>query len=141
MLKTITEAAAFTGFKMAWFSRHQPTVQQQCAFMCLQDVTGDDGYPSQGLSTCHISSVNMVFPATSEAAAREIVAHAVEIGADCVGGVFPSHVAISLHEACKEVGLPLIIPVSVPAPAVEGEVRGGGFVHSHLELFGADMVD
>jgi hypothetical protein len=48
-----------------------------------------------------------------------------------VAGVFPAHVAVAISQL--GVGVPVFVPVSVPAPAAEGETRGGGFVHSHWE--------
>jgi hypothetical protein len=84
-----------------------------------------------------VVSENMTFPARGEAAAEVIMAKAKQVGAEFVAGVFPAHVAVSLREVLGEEDNPLFLlcPVAVPAAAKEGEVRGGGFVHSHWELF------
>ena len=60
-------------------------------------------------------------------------------------GVFPAHIAAAVvqqwhgPDSLENIQfwdrVCLGIPVAIPAPAKEGEIRGGGFVHSHWEFF------
>jgi hypothetical protein len=93
-------------------------------------MTGEDGYPSQAIAPLKVEAVNMVFPANGEEAAAVILAAAATASCDVIAGVFPAHVAVELYRA----GARLAMPVALPAPAKEGEVRGGGFVHDHWEF-------
>jgi len=108
----------------------------------LDDLTKTFGKDTFGEDTeLNISSANVTFPAEGKKAAEEIVrmipekvsgVHSIEV----VCGVFPAHVALSLVKMRDDNGpvFNVLIPVSVPAPAVEGEVRGGGFLHHHWEF-------
>lgn len=57
----------------------------------------------------------------------------------CIAAVLPGHITAALAHASHTNGrtpapmCPVMVPVSLPAPAKEGEARGGGFVHSHWE--------
>jgi hypothetical protein len=74
-----------------------------------------------------ITQINFTFSAFGEEAANEILE--LSEGYDLVAGVFPAHVAVAL--AARDDAPLIAMPVSVPAPAKEGEVRG--FVHHHWE--------
>jgi hypothetical protein len=97
---------------------------------------------------------NITFPAYSDGAVNMIIEMCNEVkDADwiVVSGVFPAHIAAALAKARvasasrslqEEIyhstgempqAFPygVVVPVSVPAPAKDGEVRG--FVHSHWE--------
>lgn len=111
--------------KIIWFSRHDLTPQQR-----------DDLAIKLGL-TIEVTSVNMTYPADGYKAASDIFDYAFVRGASAIAGVFPAHVALQLQWRLQALGRSevLAIPVSMPAPAVAGETRNGGFVHSHWELF------
>jgi hypothetical protein len=111
----------------------------------------DELIPATSLEVQHH---NVTFPAHSEEAVNMILGMCNEVkDADwiVVSGVFPAHIAAALAKARvasasrslqeeiyystgempKEFPYGVIVPVSVPAPALAGEVRG--FVHSHWE--------
>lgn len=105
-----------------WCSRHAMTEQQ------YRDLHIDE----------EVVSVNLTYPADAYEAAAMILAGADDLGAKTITGVFPAHVAIALIDLIRERKdgeTELVVPVSEPAKAVEGEVRGNGFVHSHWEYF------
>ena len=107
---------------LLWLSRHEMTDDQKA------DLT----------EYSRIIHVNMTFPADSRDAVMEIFAKCEEVGATTVAGVFPAHVAVMLMVMAENPRfshnlMGLLLPVSVPAPAKDGEVRGGGFVHHHWE--------
>jgi hypothetical protein len=93
----------------------------------------------------NINSINAVFPANGNEAAEQIIKMIPEKisgvqSIEVICGVFPAHVALSLVRMRDNKvdyfgpAFNVLIPVSVPAPAVEGEVRGGGFIHHHWEF-------
>jgi hypothetical protein len=92
----------------------------------------------------NISSINSLFPADGNEAAEQIIkmipkkVFGVQ-SREVVCGVFPAHVALSLvrmrnYKLYTGPSFDVLIPVNIPAPAVEGEVRGGGFIHHHWEF-------
>lgn len=113
-----------------WLSRHTMTPEQATD---LRHMVGAHTVLHQ----------NVTFPAQGMEAATFIRTQAADAGCRLVAGVFPAHVVAALVEQCLRVGpeddlytpkgIMLLLPVSVPAPAREGEVRGGGFAHSHWE--------
>ncbi len=122
--------------KIVFFSRHTLTEEQIKGLFELNLPTDND----VAWDPAVVLTVNATFPARAEEASAEIMAKAKELGAEYIAGVFPAHVAIELY---RDLGVDdnpmfMLVPVSVPAPAVEGEVRGGGFVYSHWELFTAE---
>jgi hypothetical protein len=112
--------------KVLWLSRH-PMVAEQL----------------EALGDVEVVHLNVTFPAVGDEAAAGIRALAKEHGASTVAGVFPAHVVAALFNQCITAGawndqfipkgLKLMMPISVPAPAKDGEVRGGGFSFSHWE--------
>ena len=109
--------------KILWLSRHNLTMEQLSALKA--ESLGND------LEVVHL---NVTFPALGWEAADMIRDLLQQHGACHVAGVFPAHVACALVACAKDTHT-LWVPVSVPAPAVEGETRGGGFVFSHWEKF------
>ena len=97
-----------------WLSRHQMTEQQHRAL------------PVDGPVFTH----NVTFSADGKIAAYEIMALADRESATYSAGVFPAHVAIYLSRMMPG---QVLIPVSVPAPAKEGETRA--FIFDHWEVF------
>lgn len=123
-----------SGAMVFWASRHLMTDVQ-----LLDLIATIDGEVT-------VISQNLTYPAESGQALAEITAAAQECGCTVIAGVFPAHVAAAVARrsaTAPEEGWPewrhgyqgihWIVPVSVPAPAKEGETRGGGFVHSHWE--------
>lgn len=121
--------------KIVFFSRHTLTPEQIAGLVEL-NLPSDDGAAWQP----EVVTINSTFPAKAGEASALVMAKAKELGAEYIAGVFPAHVAIELYRDLGVDDNPLfmLVPVSLPAPAVEGEVRGGGFVHSHWELFTAE---
>ena len=108
-----------------WLSRHAMTPEQEQALRNEFDTL-----------ELVILQHNMTFPADSVRAVEEIVALAEREQAHVVAGVFPAHVAARFALRADAHNFPMLaLPVSVPAPAKEGEVRGGGFTFSHWEIF------
>jgi hypothetical protein len=137
---------------VVWFSRHQMSTEQKES---LENRLG-----SMFMDFEYIS-LNETFPAkSSEAISRicEVVRGLREANPSTevmCAGVFPAHIAAALARATLfgisstlaeaeawnnggsyplSVDFRTYFPVSVPAPAVEGELRGSGFIHSHWEL-------
>lgn len=116
-----------------WLSRHSLTTEQM------------EGLEKASASILEFApldvvSENTTFSAHAEKAADEIIAIAQRHGVEIIAGVFPAHVAIELYRSLglNDAPMFMLCPVSVPAPAMEGETRGGGFIHSHWELFCAE---
>lgn len=110
--------------KILWLSRHAMTPEQQSALQAEMEAP------------LEILHRNATFPASSMEALEMIISLAKVEGAAHVAGVFPAHIAAQYARWAEAWEYPmLLIPVSVPAPAVEGEARGGGFVFSHWEMF------
>lgn len=113
--------------KILWLSRHEMTKEQKEGLeKILQNYYG-------GPVDVTVDSRNMTFPAKGLEAAIEIVDILLYEEIDVVTGVFPAHVAVHLAEALRSSSTLFFVPVAVPSDAKEGEVRGGGFVHSHWE--------
>lgn len=121
--------------KVIFFSRHAMTVEQ-AVDLERQIMNANPGE----YSGIEVLSKNVMFPALAEDACEMIMKRAKEVDAEYITGVFPAHVAVELYRNLGFNDNPLFMycPVSLPAPAVEGETRGGGFVHSHWELFCAE---
>lgn len=128
-----------------WLSRHQMTEDQKNDL--AQRLTALDGGQKILPSDLEIISKNVTFPAHSQDAVKLIRSLVEDLPVNSskhweykvVTGVFPSHIAARISQMNLN-GVEYFIPVSVPAPAVEGEERGGGFVHSHWEAI-AEMAD
>lgn len=112
--------------KCLWLSRHEPTAEQRLEL-------GDD-----------VVIINATFAAEARTAAEEVLALATNTGAKVISGVFPAHVAVELIArnlrqdgvgdcSWKPAGFTLLLPVSVPVAASDGQVRG--FKHSHFERY------
>ena len=121
--------------KVLFLSRHTMTAEQSTDLVNLIIRSSPGEYTS-----VEVITENMTFPARAEGASSVIMAKAKEVGAEYIAGVFPAHIAVELYRdlAFNDNPLYMLCPVSVPAPAVEGETRGAGFVHSHWELFCAE---
>jgi hypothetical protein len=78
---------------------------------------------------------NITLPARGTEGARALLDLAREHQSTVIAAVLPAHVAAAwvMQEYTLEVML--YLPVSVPAAAKEGEVRGGGFTFSHWERY------
>jgi hypothetical protein len=114
--------------RVLWVSRHEMTEAQREA---LHETRRVVNYPEQ--VSLDIIYINLTLPAPSGDAVKAILAACEDWDTGLVAGVLPAHVAAQWMQ--MEVQVPLYLPVSVPAPAVEGEVRGGGFTFSHWEAF------
>ena len=119
--------------KVLWLSRHEMTAEQSA------DLEAQIARSRRAVEI-KVIHMNTTFPANGDEAAMMVKTLAHEVSH--VAGVFPAHVAVSLaHLGLDPNGghNPVIgslwLPVSVPAPAKDGEVRGGGFAHSHWERF------
>ena len=116
--------------KILWLSRHEMSQEQQSALaLQLGQVLR-----LEGAADIVVIHLNITFPALGWEAADLI--RGLMDQHDCwdAAGVFPAHVAGALIACSRDAGT-LWCPVSVPAPAVEGETRGGGFIFSHWERF------
>jgi len=90
----------------------------------------------------HVITINMTFLNDGKSAALQICDAAQANHCNIITGVMPAHVAVHLVRRIDVLNdgkwgaqrVSYYSPVSVAAPAVEGEVRGGGFVHDHWEL-------
>ena len=115
--------------RVLWMSRHKITPEQESSLreeILARELAED---------VSEIVHLNLTFPAKGDEAATVIAETFREKGFgddDVLVGVFPAHVAVALWHGriCN-----IALPVSVPAPAKEGEIRGEGFVHSHWEWF------
>lgn len=129
--------------KVIWFSRHTMTAEQK-EDLANHPVLKNGMDSSTPPADLEVVSENLQFPADGMEAAKAILAKAEIEGAEYITGVFPAHIAVCIsrmihdkrcsthYSICVLRGA--AVPVSVPAPAVEGETRGGGFVHHHWEL-------
>jgi hypothetical protein len=115
-------------FKVLWLSRHEMTEEQRTDLNQLIQSNND----------CELGEIvhlNHTFAAKGFEAAEEIATLAQQHEVQVVSGVFPAHVVVhirlSLDRWIEESPM-LVLPVSVPVPAVEGQVRG--FRHSHWEV-------
>jgi hypothetical protein len=126
--------------KVLWLSRHPMTAEQ------LADLEAHPhmkvGFSSEQKVVLEMVQHNMMYPAIGYEAAEKILDVGSSYGANIIAGVFPAHVAVQLCRRNKWANAytantlkGVMVPVSMPAPAVEGETRGGGFVHSHWEVF------
>jgi hypothetical protein len=123
-----------------WLSRHKMTKDQEADLrkeLSISALYEEEDEPPE----YNIVHLNVCFAARSEAAIQDILELCEEHSSHVITGVFPAHVALELYRRIKNVPTPrgelpyILVPVSVPAPAAEGEVRGGGFTHSHWEMF------
>jgi hypothetical protein len=121
--------------KLLWLSRHEITEDQRSDL--LKAVEGHAYLPD--CEEVEIIHLNITFPAKSRDAVREIIALIEEHKPQLVSGVFPNHVVLrlsveldDLQRYAHELVPLLVIPVSVPVQASEGQVRG--FAHSHWEF-------
>lgn len=118
--------------KVLWLSRHQMSAEQHSSlFGSLLAFFGEDTM----ITGMEVDHFNATFPARR----RDAVNHIKTLAGDHYGviaGVFPAHVGMALARSIDSLSCALIaVPVAVSASASEGETRGGGFVHSHWELF------
>ena len=133
-----------------WLSRHEMSADQKASL---------EARLAHSYVAFDYTNVNETFPAQSSDAIPRIAALVEDHKAAnpgklaIVAGVFPAHIAAGLARASmfgsnsvmaeaeawntgempQTISFPIYVPVSVPAPAVEGETRGGGFVHHHWE--------
>lgn len=118
--------------KIIWVSRHTMTAEQ---YFALKNLVLDT---SPGYSEIEVESMNLTLPETSPEACVLLASLAHERGAE-VAAVLPAHIAARWTAgrwSGRGVAKPrLYLPVSVPASAKEGEVRGGGFTFSHWEMY------
>lgn len=115
--------------RVLWLSRHQMTPEQESS---LREEIRARGFAEEVNEIVHL---NLTFPAKGDEAADFIAEIFRENGFghnDLLSGVFPAHVAVALWRGTVD---NICLPVAVPSPAKEGEVRGGGFVHSHWEWY------
>lgn len=110
--------------KVLWVSRHELTDEQR------SNLAGRLGLE---VELVEIVSVNITLPAHSDEAVPVLDSAVRQNECDVLAGVFPAHVAGALARRSGWQKVRAFVPVSVPAPAVEGQVRGGGFSHSHWE--------
>jgi len=111
-----------------WLSRHTMTTEQRASLFTL---IGNDA---------DVITVNLTFANDGRFAAQQICDVALARQCYIITGVMPAHVAVRLVECLDALNgesgarrLSYCCPVSVASPAVEGEVRGGGFTHDHWE--------
>ena len=115
--------------RVLWLSRHAMTPEQESSLrgeILARELAEEVG---------EIVHLNLTFPAKGDEAASFISETFKERGFgrdDVLAGVFPAHVAVALWRGTID---NIALPVSAPAPAKEGEVRGGGFTHSHWEWY------
>ena len=121
--------------KILWISRHAMTDAQR------EELTRrrPSWKTREGIEIVHL---NVTLPAYGYEAVRVILDLCREHQAGVVAAVLPAHVAASwmvrgVRTVPRQFGddVALYLPVSIPAPAVEGETRGGGFVFSHWEAY------
>jgi hypothetical protein len=115
-------------FKVLWLSRHEMTEDQKADLNQLLQS-------NNGCELGEIIHLNHTFAAKGFVAAEEIATLAQQHEVQVVSGVFPAHVAVRIRlslDSWIEESPMLVMPVSVPVPAVEGQVRG--FRHSHWEV-------
>ncbi len=115
--------------KVLWLSRHEMTEDQQASLIRRLEYSVDPFQPAD----ITVVSANVVFEARSSVARRQIEELAREHEASVVAGVLPAHIAGAFARRQGWQAMQVMVPVAIPAPAKEGEVRGGGFVHSHWE--------
>lgn len=123
--------------KILWISRHAMTGEQKTALIQRREV-----FSWKAREAVEIVHLNVTLPAHGYEAVRVILDLCKEHEAGVVAAVLPAHVAAAwilrgVRCVPRQFGddVALYLPVSVPAPAVEGETRGGGFVFSHWEVF------
>ena len=106
--------------KVLWLSRHELSGTQ------VSDLARESGY-----EVLSVDTDNVTYPARSADAVDDLVARST--GYDLVCGVFPAHIAAEIVRRDIRGGLPASfwVPVSTPAPASDGALRG--FQHSHWE--------
>ena len=123
---------------VVWMSRHvMSDVQEKDLLNVIDESLAAFG----GAESMVVEHINMLFPARSEDAVLELAElqqKYMSVDRQTVfAGVLPAHIAAAI--ACdrqRAIGLlarGVYVPVAMPAPAVEGETRNGGFVHSHWE--------
>ena len=117
--------------KVLWLSRHAMTEEQREELIQRRRSVS---WRAATTPMHEIVHLNVTLPAYGHAAVRAILDLCEEHKADVVAGVLPAHVAACwMLRGIEDVTL--YLPVSAPAPAVEGETRGGGFVFSHWEAY------
>ena len=109
---TILKGEAHMNF--LWLSRHEMSEQQ-----------------AVDVKDYNVIKENMTYAASGPEAARNILSAAAQHKCKIVGGVFPAHVAVEL---VKQKEIAIWLPVSIPAPAKEGEERGFTFSHWEIHL-------
>jgi hypothetical protein len=124
--------------RIIWLSRHS-----------MSDIQKKDLTAFLRQDDLEVTEQNATFPARSEEA-RDIIRDILLRNPDAhVAGVFPAHIAGAIARkfqncdapgivdrdwlAIRTNGQRVFVPASLPASAKEGEVRGGGFAHSHWE--------
>ena len=129
--------------KILWLSRHSMTAEQ---ITHLRAKLRADVYLAAAEGD--VTADNVTFPSRSRKALDSLLdlalfyrlygdnyeLQAEEFGA--IAAVLPGHIAAAVApDRLGDLTLtcPVYVPVSVPAPAAEGETRGGGVVHSHWE--------
>lgn len=135
-----------SSFKVLWLSRHA-LGPEQLADLLIEINSGRRGSVPL-IEELEVVAINATYPARSAEALAHLNALVAEHGLfaasnggvkGSIAAVLPGHIAARVRDARYENGrnghLPVAVwlPVSVPAPAKDGESRGGGFAHSHWE--------
>lgn len=126
--------------KVLWLSRHTMTAEQMADLENHPSMT--IGLPMGAKVEVEVIHLNLTYVAGGHEAAKQVMEAGASCGAKFIAGVFPAHVAVKLAKRdhwsnvyTANVLKGVLVPVSLPAPAKEGETRGGGFIHSHWEAF------
>ena len=124
--------------KILWLSRHAMTNEQREQLVSRRQTFS---WKAREASV-EIVHLNVTLPAYGYEAVRVILDLCKEHEAGVVAAVLPAHVAAAwmvrgVRTVPRQFGddVALYLPVSIPAPAAEGETRGGGFVFSHWETY------
>lgn len=124
--------------KILWLSRHAMTKDQREELIRRREIFSWKAREAP----VEITHLNVTLPAHGYEAVRVILDLCKEHEAGVVAGVLPAHVVAAwmlrgVRCVPRQFGddVALYLPVSIPAPAVEGETRGGGFVFSHWEAY------
>ena len=117
-----------TAAKVLWISRHAMTEEQRADLQKRNwAITGGP------IEVLHLD--NITLPARGSEGARALLDLAREHQSTVIAAVLPAHVAAAWVMLEYTLEVMLYLPVSVPAAAKEGEVRGGGFTFSHWERY------
>jgi hypothetical protein len=104
--------------RVLWLSRHEMSDEQK------DDI-------AHIIGGAELVTMNVTYPAHSDDAVAEITALARARNCRWVCGVFPAHIAAAFARRQGWQALRVLVPVSIPVAAVEGQARG--FTHSHWE--------